>query len=577
MKVKIVTSVDDLPEFSPGPVFCDIETQGLYVDTRLIQFYQPTTDDTIYILDMAPINYDKSQYETNLQQAKDLLLSLHTVGYSYSYDLGTLNISPEKFDDLFYAVKTAYYTFQEYSLDKVIDKLGYSNYYAGLDKKKLQKQGFVLGAYLSQSQIKYSAIDVLVLSKIWEDEKVQDVINSNMAYKVDILSQKYALVYQQNGLVVDHKMREEKLQAEKEVIDKLEPILPTGFNPNSYKQVRALLDTDKSDHEALIKMALDKSNPQRALYAQTIIDIKRAKKGYSYLESLAFPKMVTKFNVAGAITGRFTSKGGDIPNGFNAQQIPRPYQQIFLQDTDDTTVVHLDYSTLELRLACTIFNEPEMYKQLKNGEDLHTAMAITATGKPLHKDGPLGSDYEAIGVIDTTSKYITKKDRQDAKSINFGFVFGMSAKRYVEYAYTQFGITISLEKAVELREKYFSKYKGIKAYHDYVWSNYQKPDFHYTTALGRKVKPKMGTDGINGPVQGTGGETTKLAVHYLVKDYPEALGLIFNVVHDAIYLRVPKADKQIWKERVAKAMVKGWEEISKTKLFAYKDIPMPVE
>ena len=89
------------------------------------------------------------------------------------------------------------------------------------------------------------------------------------------------------------------------------------------------------------------------------------------------------------------------------------------------------------------------------------------------------------------------------------------------------------------------------------------------------MKPKLGTDGINIPVQGSEAETTKLAVHYLIKEYPEAIHLIFNVVHDAIYLRVPLGTEEMWDMRLEKAMLKGWEEISKTSLFKYKDIPMP--
>lgn len=575
MKVNLVSSLEDLPTFNTEePVFCDIETQGLYVGVRLIQFYQPTLEDTIYILDLAPANYDKNTYPLLLTQTKKFMSSLWSVWYNCSYDFGTLNSTTKKFDDLFYAVKTAYPSFQEYGLDKVVGKFGYTDY-ASLNKKDLQKKGFVLGAYLSQSQLSYSATDVLVLAKMWKDVKIQAVIQTNTAYKVDILSMEHAIQYQQNGLLVDIDLVKKNREITKTTIERLTPLLPDGFNPNSYKQVRALLEIDKSDHSALIKMALAGLG-QKSDYAQYIIDLKRAKKEHSYLESINFPKMYTKYNVAGAITGRFTSKGGDLIDGFNSQQIPRQFQKVFLSDTDTTTVVSLDYSTIELRLACAIFNEPAMYKQLMAGEDLHTAMAMVATGKPLHEDGPIGSDYMAIGVIDTTSAYITKKDRQDAKSINFGYVFGMSAKAYVEYAYTQFGIKVSLEKATELRDNYFGTYRGIKAYHDHVWSNYQKPGFYYTSALGRRVKPRLGTDGINGPVQSSGAETMKLAVHYLIKQHPEAVHLIFNVVHDAMYLRVPKEYKALWYERVKVAMSKGWTEINKSGLFTFKDIPMPL-
>ena len=589
MKVKIVTSLSELPKFDKDkPLFSDIETQGLYINTRLVQMYQPSTDDAIYLFDLAPIGYSKSDYPVVYEELVTMLKELWLVFYNGSYDLGTMNFVPTKLDDLFYAVKTAYCEFMEFSLDKVIEKLGYGNLYKDLDKKTLQKQGFVLGAYLSQAQLKYAATDVYVMAKMWEDKRIQDIIQNNLAYKVDMLSQKYALQYQQNGLVVDLETRNTLLGKSIADVGRLTGLLPTGFNPNSYVQVREYLGITESDHEALVAYAL--SDKLLASKAKVIIDLKKAKKEVSYLQSINFKKMYTKFNVAGAATGRFTSSGGDLDDGFNSQQIPRQFQKLFKADTEDTTVIGLDYSTLELRLACAIFGEPEMYRQLQEGEDIHTSMAAIVTGKTLHADGLMGDKNAASGIADVKYDYLTHKDRTDAKAVNFGYVFGMSAATYQSYAFTSFGVEISLPAATALRDKYFSKYPKFKEYHNYVWNNYKKPKFFYETALGRRVKPKLGTDGINGPVQGTGAETTKLAVHYLIKDDCERMGLnpttewhkceaiqyIFNVVHDAIYMRVPKALKAIWVERLAKAMVKGWEEISKTPLFKFKDIPMPV-
>ena len=89
--------------------------------------------------------------------------------------------------------------------------------------------------------------------------------------------------------------------------------------------------------------------------------------------------------------------------------------------------------------------------------------------------------------------------------------------------------------------------------------------------------PRLGTDAINFATQGGIAEVTKLSVHYLCKEFPSVLSYIFNVVHDAIYIRVPKGDEQLWADRLALAMKKGWEEFCKLPMMFYKDIPMPVE
>ena len=550
------------------PIFSDIETQGLYINTRLLQLYQPSTDvDTIYLIDFAPIGYSLAKRLELLQEAREFIASHYTVWYNASYDLGTLNISPSKLDDLFYAVKTAYPEFQQFKLDGVISKLGYSHYYSGLDKAKLQKAGFVLGAYLSQEQIKYSAVDVLVLAEIYKDAKVQEVMTKNLAYKVDIQALKDALVYQQNGLIVNHEARLKYLEDARERAVKYTALLPQGFNPNSYIQVRKYLDTNKSDHDALVDYAT--SDRPLAKQAEYIIEAKKAKKQVGYLESIAYEKMYTKFNPAGAITGRFTSSGGDLPQGFNAQQIPRDYQGLFNADTEDMAVVHLDYSTLELRVACAVFGLSSMYKRFKNDEDIHKATALSVTGKKFSPD--------LIKKWITDDEYVTAIDRQNAKAVNFGFVFGMGAERFKEYAYTNYGLTLSLEECQSIRATYFREYPEAAAYHKKIWNAVNSGKYIYKTALGRRVCPKTGTDAINGPVQGSGAEATKLSETLLVKNHPIALKYIFNVVHDAIYMRVPKAEKQRWEDILRKYMLLGWEEVSKSSLFIYKDIPIKAE
>lgn len=162
--------------------------------------------------------------------------------------------------------------------------------------------------------------------------------------------------------------------------------------------------------------------------------------------------------------------------------------------------------------------------------------------------------------------------------LNISVVFGMSANTFIPYAFTNYNMRYTKDEADEVRASYFRKYPDVGKHHKWVWDNYKKPSFIVETALGRRVKPKLGTDGINTPVQGSGAETTKLAIHYLVKDYgEEVLQYIYNTVHDAIYLRVPKGTTKKWGEALEKSMLKAWDEIGKTDLFHYKDIPMIAE
>lgn len=574
---KIVKTIQELPKWdSASPVFCDIETEGLYTDIRLIQLYQPSTSPDVYILDLAPTGYDKDTYNSLVEELKVYLIDVWSAWYNSSYDLGTLNISPTKFDDIYYAVKSGYPEFglTGFGLKKIVKKLRYTQGMYDSTQEDHGSKGYPKGSYISQSAYRYAAIDTIAISKIWEDAKIRNIVQNNLAYKVDILSQQYALVYQQNGLYLNREAWAIELVKAKEDVVEFTALLPYGFNPNSYKQVREHLNIEKSDREALTILSL--GNDQRAKDANSVIHLKRAKKQVSYLNSVNFDRMITKFNVAGAVTGRFTSSGGDLANGFNAQQIPRDYQYLFNSPTETTSVIGADYATLELRLAASIYNESVMYKQLMDGKDLHTEMAINISGKTLHEDGIIFTKRNFRDKSD--SPYIDSNDRQNAKVVNFGFVFGMSANKFIIYAKTSYGIEYTQQEGDALRRKYFNLFPSVAKYHKAVWNNYQKPSYVVKTALGRVIKPKLGTDAINVPVQGSGAETTKLAVHYLVKDYGvKVLDYIYNVVHDAIYLRIPKGEEDYWAEALNKSMLKGWTEISKCELFHFHDIPMLAE
>lgn len=544
MNYKVIESLDELQHIKPELVcFGDIETDGLYINTRLIQIYQPETDDkVVYIIDTDIID---------LEEAKEFLKPLWIAWHGGSYDMGTLNMTPEKFDDTLYLARTAYPEWQNFKLDNVISQLGWDKLYADFDKKVMQKSGFTKGAYLSDRQLRYAATDVYALAQIWKNKRIQET-RKKLCYQVDILSLKYSIEYQQNRLIVSQ-------QDVRDELDKLVDIIAAndkelnGLNPNSPKQVKEFLGTDSSAKEVLIDI-ITKGGP-KARMAKLVYDQRRLLKRRTFLNSYNYPSVVTRFNPAGAATGRFTSTGKDLPRGINAQQITRDLQYIFNKDTEDTVVVHADYSTAELRAGCSIMQDANMYKELKAGMDLHKIAATLALG---------GNPEE-----------ITKDERQKGKAINFGFIFGMSAPSFVEYAYIEYGVIFTLDEAKAVKANYQKRYPQIAKYAQARWNDYKTVPVQ--TPLGRRNKARLGTDAINYATQGCIAETTKLAIHYLCKEYPEALKYIYNVVHDAIYLRVPKGTEAKWAKILVDKMKMGWTEMCKRPMLFYKDIPMPVE
>ncbi len=538
---KICNSLDEISHLKNDvETFADIETAQLYLDTRLVQLYQPQTEDIIYILDTDIIP---------LEDIKNRIKPMWTIWQGCTYDFGTLNMTTDRFDDTLYLARTAYPEWKDFKLDNIVSQLGYDYLYEGLDKKALQKLGFVPGAYLSKSQLRYAATDVYALAMIWKDKGIQ-AIREYTSYKVDILSVQYSIQYQQNKLIVHQPSVRLELDKLVETIE-ANDIALNGLNPNSPKQCKEALGTKDTSKETLIKEIAEGNS-----LAELIFNQRRLLKRRTMLNSYNFPWVETRFNPAGAATGRFTSTGGDLPRGINAQQITRNLQYIFHQPTEDTSVVHADFSTAELRAGCSIMRDETMYEELKAGMDLHKVAATFA-------------------MPDKTPDQIEKAERQKGKAISFGLIFGMSADSFLEYSYVNYGVKFSIDECKAIKQRYQSRYTGIASYHKQLWNSYKS--IPVETPMGRRNQARLGTDAINFATQGGIAEVTKLAAHYLIKEYPEAIGYIFNIVHDAIYLRVPKGNEQLWSDRLAYAMIKAWKEYCKLPMLYYKDIPMPVE
>lgn len=541
VKFKILETMENLPTFrSDVPVFIDTETQGLYGKILIAQFYQPQTDEHVFIV--------KDPEQIMLVQFINKYIS---VFYNASYDMSCIFSNKDiiakeglhnyvkEVHDLLWLAKQTYLGLDKYSLDHVLKYCGI-DLYENIDKKALQKS--FKSSDLTDEQFEYAATDVVALAALWDK---CNQAKESMAYKLNIKSMLYAVQYQLNGIAVDLTTLNQKLlDVNKEIFENDEYL---DFNVNSPKQCKEKLGTAKSDEATLKTLMAERNETAELIYKQ-----RRLLKRKTMLESYNYPRVYTRFNVAGAVSSRFTATGQGIEAGINAQQIPRDLKSVF--GSKDKRIIEADYSTLELRLAAALYGDNYMYKQLINGEDLHTSMAQKMTGR-----------------MD-----ITKDERTKAKAINFGFVFGMSAKTFVDYAFYNYGVNVTHNEALEIRKEYFNMYRNLAQHHRYIWENYSKPNFYVQTALGWKVKPKLGTDAINIPVQGSGAECTKLAIHYMIKEDPSIIYYISNVVHDSIRLEVP-LEYDGYDKFLETMMIKAWTELSKSNAFKYKDIPMLVD
>lgn len=529
------------------PLFCDIETHGLYLEVCLFQMYQEGwTHPQI-------VRYP------DVQWLKDLINTNYTVWYNASYDLGTLEISPYRYEDLYYAAKTAFPLLDSHSLDSVEEYLGI-DVHDGFDKKAMQKSFATAKCKNSRSfteeQLEYAAADTIGLAEMWTDRKLRRVIRSNKAYAADIQASKDALVYQYNGMPVAKERLDSAIRNSERNLNRNMRQLPEGTNVKSPK-LKEWLGTENANEQTLKQLDMDGDTRAKYIlgarkYRTRLQDLNKKYEGHD--------RVRTFFNAAGAITGRFTSTGGDRDGFTNIQNINRDLKYIFGYPEDsDRVLVNADYSTAELIAGCSIMKVPSMREWILEGMDIHKATAV--------------------GLAKTTYEKVTKDERQAAKAVNFGLLFGMGVELFRDYAYYTYGVKFTMDEAQEAKDFYYRTHPGIKKYHQYIGKNVKRSTFTVETALGRVAGNRRYTEMLNIPVQGSIAEATKLSIHHFLQNNKALLkdNMVINMVHDSIVGDVRKEDTEEWAIAVNASMQYGWREVSKSDLFHYQDLPMGVE
>ena len=150
-----------------------------------------------------------------------------------------------------------------------------------------------------------------------------------------------------------------------------------------------------------------------------------------------------QFNPLGTDTGRFSSSEP------NMQNITRGELRTAFVASVGNVLVIADYSQIELRAAAYFSGDKRMIEAFIKGEDLHTKTASIVLGK--------------------SEKEITNEDRQLAKALNFGLLYGQSAEGLVRYAKTSYGVEMTEKQAAKTRAVFFKHYDGLARWHAKAW------------------------------------------------------------------------------------------------------------
>ncbi len=225
----------------------------------------------------------------------------------------------------------------------------------------------------------------------------------------------------------------------------------------------------------------------------------------------ALPKLIsektgrihTSFNQTVAATGRLSSTNPNLQNIPIRTEEGKLIRKAFVPRDNEHTLLAADYSQIELRIIASLSGDKAMMEAFKEGLDIHTATAAKV--------------YE-VSIDD-----VTKEMRRNAKTVNFGIVYGISAFGLSE----RLGVPRS--EAADIINQYFNKYPGIKEYMDQNIA-FAREHGYVQTMMGRRrfirdinssnsvVRGYAERNAINAPVQGTAADMIKMAMIAIHQD-----------------------------------------------------------
>jgi DNA polymerase I-like protein with 3'-5' exonuclease and polymerase domains len=198
----------------------------------------------------------------------------------------------------------------------------------------------------------------------------------------------------------------------------------------------------------------------------------------------------------------------------NLQNLPRDlrYRRCFVAPPG-RVLVKADYSQIELRIAAQVAGEDRMINAYARGEDLHTLTA-----------------RQILGTTD-----VTKADRQLAKAVNFGLLYGMGARGFRRYARSHYGVELTEAQAQQYRRAFFTAYPALRRWHNAVGRTQDQPIETRTLAGRRCRNVARFTEKLNLGVQGTGADGLKAALALLWERRAACPGAVpVLAVHDEI-------------------------------------------
>jgi DNA polymerase-1 len=292
----------------------------------------------------------------------------------------------------------------------------------------------------------------------------------------------------------------------------------------------------------IVATLLEYRTVQKALtsYGQNMIELINPTTG----------RLHADFRQIGAPTGRFSCTNPNI------QQVPHAveYRRCFSGHPEGRKLVIADYSQIELRILAEFSGDRGFINAFNSGADLHRVTAAE--------------------VFNVTLDQVTREQRDFAKRLNFGVVYGIGAQRF------SIMTGLSVAEAENVLRKYFATYRQLDTYlHEAA--NRAVSERQARTGSGRLVRFRYDEqdrqqismtkrNGKNTPIQGTSADILKRALRLLKDELRGTNAQIVNIIHDEIVVEADANEAEEVAQKVEHAMCAAGEEYVKT-------VPVKVE
>ena len=296
-----------------------------------------------------------------------------------------------------------------------------------------------------------------------------------------------------------------------------------------------------TDSSVLERLAEDFPLPEKILAYRSF-----AKLQSTYVDAL--PKLIredtgrvhTSFNQTVTATGRLSSSNPNLQNIPIRSEAGRRIRTAFVPEPG-WALLSADYSQIELRLLAHLSQDPVLVESFQKGQDVH--------------------DRTAAEIFETSIQDVTSGQRREAKTINFGLIYGMGARRLAR------SLHIPFKTAQAYIEQYFSRYSGIKTYMDGTLVSAKELGY-VTTLFGRRryvpdlasKSPQLASAAervaINTPIQGTAADLIKMAMVRIARQFTQEQlhTRMLLQVHDELVFEVPQDEIERVKALVRDSM-----------------------